>query len=1518
MEGQIRKHYLFSYLTGEISQKHTRRENVKTHRLLNNVFSLFMVASMLMAATTQVRAKTPPPPAPKVPTHVHQGKVTPADRQAAAQRLAKDMAAKGLSSQEAVLQPGAADYFGFTPNYAISPIPASVSIIGDGVGAIYTPVLDATGTVTGFVPAIPATVTSPGSVGSGYSLEATSVTVIGGGHTVDPTNGQTGCTGIPTISAGVLANPGVSAAIPDGAITAIALDPATSANCSGFDVNHGIKKFQDTLPLPSDAYPVNNLGQNLVIAQPQVLPNFPNDDYYEIHLQDHAWTFNSSLQPTTVRSYVQYINGAPVAFSYLGPVIVAQRDRPVRLLFVNDLPNNSGGDLFIPVDTTVMGAGMGPTGAMYTSNRAELHLHGGATPWISDGTPHQWTTPVLQPGETAPAYPTGVSVYNVPDMGTQPIGQLTYYYTNQQSARLMFYHDHSYGITRLNVYAGEAAGYLVRDPIEQAMVQGISITSTVPQVTAVVSAIGTLSDITFNKDANGNLLRGTNYTAAPTVTIDPPAPGGTCASPTATAIANISSGMVTTITITNPGCGYTTPPNVAFSTTTFAPAPGTIPAAEIPLVFEDKTFVDPNDIVRSDPTWTWGHAVPVMGDLWYPHIYMPNQNPYDLMGSNATGRWDWGPWFWPPWTVTNPALPNPYAGQSPEEGPVIPSTPNPSIVPEGYMDTPTVNGVAYPVLNLTPTSYRFRILNASNDRYMNLSLFCAKSQVAGDPTTGGMWTGNTLINADMGEVNMVPAIPGAGLPPTWPTDGRDGGVPDPLAAGPSWIVIGSEGGILPQPAIVPPQPVGYEYNRRSITVLNVFNKGLYLGPAERYDVIVDFSQVNMATCSRLIVYNDAPAPMPAFDPRNDYYTNSPDNTSTGGAPSTQPGYGPNTRTVMMINLTGTPTAAFDQTALGAALPQAFAASQDAPIVPEPTFDAAMSYTAPMTNYARIQDTVFNWFNGPLTAIKVTNGGMNYTSATTVTINTSTPKNGLGATASPVITPVVLTKLNLLTPGSGYTSAPKVTITGGGGAGAAGTATFTRIVRSISVTNGGSNYTTTPTVSITGGGGSGAIATAVINATTKKVTSITVLFGGSGYTSTPSVVISGGGGTGAKASASITGVVNSVTLTNPGAGYVSVPAVTLTGGGGSGATASFSYNSNVITAITLTNPGANYVEAPTVTITDVVGGGTGATAVAAPISIGMGPKTIQELFDNDYGRMNATLGVELPNTNGTTQTTIPYGYVDPPTDMLGLSDPTSYIGQTGDGTTVWKITHNGVDSHPVHFHMFNVQLIDRVGWDGMVKPPLPMEAGWKETVIMNPLEDVIVAMRPVALNLPWQLPNSVRLMDPAMPAGSTGYFSGIDPLNQPVTVVNQVINYGWEYVWHCHILGHEENDFMRPMIIAVPPADPTNLVAAGVTGKAQINLSFTDNAVTETGFQIKRATSLNGPWTLVKLLPASAGTGKTVAYTDTTVKRTTQYYYQVIAINTVGSTQGSGFTANISGYPTLTASSNIVSVAVISK
>ncbi len=92
------------------------------------------------------------------------------------------------------------------------------------------------------------------------------------------------------------------------------------------------------------------------------------------------------------------------------------------------------------------GATPKPSGC-YTDNRATLHLHGGVTPWISDGTPHQWITPA---GESD-RLPEGRQREERPrhghELDADGSGSMTFYYTNQQSARLMFYHDHAVGIT---------------------------------------------------------------------------------------------------------------------------------------------------------------------------------------------------------------------------------------------------------------------------------------------------------------------------------------------------------------------------------------------------------------------------------------------------------------------------------------------------------------------------------------------------------------------------------------------------------------------------------------------------------------------------------------------------------------------------------------------------------------------------------------------------------------------------------------------------------------------------------------------------------------------------------------------------------------------------------------------------------------------------------------------------------------------------------------------------------------
>ena len=77
---------------------------------------------------------------------------------------------------------------------------------------------------------------------------------------------------------------------------------------------------------------------------------------------------------------------------------------------------------------------------------------------------------------------------------------MTLFYTNTHCARLMFYHDHSYGITRLNVYAGEAAGYLVTDQVEQDLINGTNNSGVNPGLLKVLPDIGiplVIQDRTF-------------------------------------------------------------------------------------------------------------------------------------------------------------------------------------------------------------------------------------------------------------------------------------------------------------------------------------------------------------------------------------------------------------------------------------------------------------------------------------------------------------------------------------------------------------------------------------------------------------------------------------------------------------------------------------------------------------------------------------------------------------------------------------------------------------------------------------------------------------------------------------------------------------------------------------------------------------------------------------------------------------------------------------------------------------
>jgi hypothetical protein len=316
--------------------------------------------------------------------------------------------------------------------------------------------------------------------------------------------------------------------------------------------------------------------------------------------------------------------------------------------------------------------------------------------------------------------------------------------------------------------------------------------------------------------------------------------------------------------------------------------------------------------------------------------------------------------------------------------------------------------------------------------------------------------------------------------------------------------------------------------------------------------------------------------------------------------------------------------------------------------------------------------------------------------------------------------------------------------------------------------------------------------------------------------------------------------------------------------------------------------------------------TGQPALYLPLQ----PKAIHDemgaSFD-DYGRMSTNLGLELPFTQVGNQNFVLQSYSDPPTELIKMSDRAVPLGDVRkDGTQIWKITHNGVDTHPVHFHLFHVQLINRVGWDGGIRLPHPTELGWKDTVRISPLEDTIVALRPIAPtpdSLPWKLPNSIRPLEPALPIGSLLGFTNLDPQGNAVTVTNQDTNFGWEYIWHCHILSHEEHDMMRAIGFAVPPEAPGPLTVQ-VQGN-NVVLNWTDNSLVATGFMVERATDATFETNLVQ-----TPVGMFTVFTDNPTAG--DYFYRVIATNTIGTTL-------VPGYPTITRESepsNVVPITFV--
>lgn len=169
--------------------------------------------------------------------------------------------------------------------------------------------------------------------------------------------------------------------------------------------------------------------------------------------------------------------------------------------------------------------------------------------------------------------------------------------------------------------------------------------------------------------------------------------------------------------------------------------------------------------------------------------------------------------------------------------------------------------------------------------------------------------------------------------------------------------------------------------------------------------------------------------------------------------------------------------------------------------------------------------------------------------------------------------------------------------------ATATATIaTGAISEIFLNNDGSGYTSAPTVSITpapvGGTNASAVAITTSVGNVKSIRRLEITNAGAGYTIAPTISFSGGGGSGAAATCSIGGTLSSlqtVSITGSGVGYASAPTVNIIGSVGSGVTATVvaGITSTTVSSVRILKPGIGYTEAPTVQFSDfpTVGVGT---------------------------------------------------------------------------------------------------------------------------------------------------------------------------------------------------------------------------------------------------------------------------------------------------------------------------------------
>jgi FtsP/CotA-like multicopper oxidase with cupredoxin domain len=175
-----------------------------------------------------------------------------------------------------------------------------------------------------------------------------------------------------------------------------------------------LAKYVDPLPVPG--------------AMPTAGPN-----YYEIGVWQVEQKLHRDLPPTTVYGYGTSQSNA----SYPGATIVARKGVPISIKWTNHL---TGPHLFeYAIDPTI------PRAHTTTGVPITTHVHGAEVEPESDGGPMTWFTK------------------DFAEVGHDWKKQVLHY-ANDQLPATIWYHDHAFGYTRHNVYAGLAGFYVITDP----------------------------------------------------------------------------------------------------------------------------------------------------------------------------------------------------------------------------------------------------------------------------------------------------------------------------------------------------------------------------------------------------------------------------------------------------------------------------------------------------------------------------------------------------------------------------------------------------------------------------------------------------------------------------------------------------------------------------------------------------------------------------------------------------------------------------------------------------------------------------------------------------------------------------------------------------------------------------------------------------------------------------------------------------------------------------------------------